>query len=168
MSTEADAAFARLQKLGIGSYDPHVRSVDETYIVLYDIDGKTVFPVNLNRIEELIAALKEHIYLSRGHRVRNIIFTDRPFSEMSEGAHFQSSTGQIEFRPPVGFDRIKELHTYFEEQTGCTVLHEWKSDFQSYRFYFQDKIAKDWQYVLDVHQDDVNENTTGEIIQQLS
>ena len=65
-------------------------------------------------------------------------------------------------------ERIKELQTYFEQQTGCTVHHEWKIDLQHHRFYFESTTGREWQYILDVHQDDVDEHAVEEIIQQLN
>ena len=64
-------------------------------------------------------------------------------------------------------ERIKELQTYFQQQTGCTVRYDWKIDFQCHRFFFENPKGGEWQYILDVHQDDVDEHAVEEITQQL-
>jgi hypothetical protein len=64
-------------------------------------------------------------------------------------------------------ERIKGLQDYFQQQTDCTVSHDWKIDSQCHRFYFLSKIGKDWQYILDVYQGDVDEQDVTKLIQLL-
>lgn len=63
--------------------------------------------------------------------------------------------------------RTTELEEFFKRETGCSVSHEWKIDLRNHRFYFQHENKRQWKYILDVHQDDVDENVTERIIQQL-
>jgi hypothetical protein len=94
MSTKADAALARLREMGVASYDAQ-GTTEEKFFVLYDGQGKTIFPVKVTK--KLIATLKEHY----GHSIRKIIFSNTPLHQMqSQGVRFQSSTGE-EFLPPV-------------------------------------------------------------------
>lgn len=65
-------------------------------------------------------------------------------------------------------ERIKELLAYFQEQTGCTISRDWKMDFQCHRLYFRKGQEREWRYILDVHQGDLEEQHADEIIQHLN
>jgi len=49
--------------------------------------------------------------------------------------------------------KTKALERYFQEQTGCTVFHQWGIDLHCHRFYFRQEQAAGWRYILDVDQD---------------
>jgi|SRR6266404_825577 len=65
-------------------------------------------------------------------------------------------------------EKIGKLMDYFQERSGCTVSHDWNIDLQSHRFYFHGDKERGWKFILDVHQDDVEEQEVAEIIQHLN
>ena len=65
-------------------------------------------------------------------------------------------------------ERVNQLTQFFQQQTDCTVSHEWKIDIQCHRFYFQKDKEKDWRYILDLYQGDVEEHDLSQIIQDLT
>lgn len=65
-------------------------------------------------------------------------------------------------------ERLKKLEDYFGQQTGCSVVSEWKIDLHSYRFYFQRDKERDWRYILDLSQDDFEAKDNDQIINELT
>jgi hypothetical protein len=64
--------------------------------------------------------------------------------------------------------KLQTLKAHFQEQTGCAVFTEWKYNYSGHRFYFQEKDGRDWLYIVDIYEGDVEEQTASEIIANLN
>lgn len=64
--------------------------------------------------------------------------------------------------------KTKAMERSFQEQTGCTVFHQWDIDLHCHRYYFRQEQAAGWRYILDLDQDLVDEQNPVEIIEQLN
>lgn len=64
-------------------------------------------------------------------------------------------------------DQSELLRAQLSQKSGCIVHVEWNADLRCYRYYFEKSEDREWRYILDIYQGDVQEQTANELLDHL-